>query len=373
MAKIGIITYHHVSNYGAAMQVWALQKHLITLGHEVFIIDYRPSHLTTGGCFRLPTDAWSRRANLVIGYLKVMALRNRFFGDGGKSQRFKQFHQEFLNLASPVYETNSSLRKKPPEADAYICGSDQIWNASEQFGIDSSYFLDFAPDGIQRISYAASFGRPKVHPRFKSATADLIRSLDAISVRERSGVEIVKELSDRDAEWVPDPTLLVNDGYPEAILPTDQSKDYIFSYTLRSRELVEHVEQQMALSTGLKVVSPLTLAASGNGEPGPLEWLGYIKSAKVVITNSYHGTLFSIIFKKPFVFVGLSGAKAGFNERANSLLHGLGLKERMMDSYDDKRLPEIIGTEIDWDSVHQKIEKWRVSATHFLEASIFRA
>jgi hypothetical protein len=117
------------------------------------------------------------------------------------------------------------------------------------------------------------------------------------------------------------------------------------------------------------VVSPLTLATSGHGEPGPLEWLGYIKSAKFVITNSYHGTLFSIIFKKPFVFVGLSGAKAGFNERADSLLKGLGLQDRMMNSFDLDLLKSVVAEEIDWDSVDQKVMRWRESANQY----IFRA
>lgn len=366
MAKVGIITYHFVPNYGAAMQAWALQKYLTNLGHEVFLIDYRPSHLTTGGYFHFPHDRWTLRADLVIAYQKVMGLKQWLKGDGGKRLRFEQFHQEHLNLSDRSYRSKRQLRQNPPQADVYICGSDQIWNASEQFGIDSSYFLDFAPKSVKRISYAASFGRPKVHPRFESATADLIRSVDAISVREQSGVGIVKELSDRDAEWVPDPTLLVNDGYPEAVLPADRAEDYIFSYTLRSRELVSNIERQMAAATGLSVVSPTTLAASGHGEPGPLVWLGYIKSAKLVITNSYHGTLFSIIFKKPFVFVGLSGAKAGFNERANSLLHGLGLQDRMMDSYDEDRLGLILSAEIDWDSVGLKIDRWREQANSYL-------
>jgi hypothetical protein len=212
MAKIGIITYHFVPNYGAAMQAWALQKHLESLGHEIFIIDYRPSHLTTGGYFHFPRNRWSLRANLVIAYQKVMGLKQWLNGDGGKQGHFEQFHQKYMLFSDLCYQSNRQLRKNPPQADVYICGSDQIWNASEQFGIDPSYFLDFAPEGIQRIAYAASFGRPKVHPRFKSSTADLIRSMDAISVREQSGVGIIKDLSNRDSEWVPDPTLLVNDG-----------------------------------------------------------------------------------------------------------------------------------------------------------------
>jgi hypothetical protein len=365
MAQIGIITYHFVPNYGAAMQAWALQKYLCSLGHDVFLIDYRPSHLTTGGMFHFPKDAWSRRANLVIAYQKAMALKQMVRGDGGKVARFNAFHQEYFNIHGPVYRTNRELRESPPAADVYICGSDQIWNASEQCGIDSSYFLDFAPKGVKRISYAASFGRPYVHPRFEEATAALIGEMDAISVREESAVELVQIMCGRDATWVPDPTLMVEGGYPEAIEPRREG-EYIFSYTLRSRELVAQIEEKMAKGSGLDIVSPVTLAASGEGAPGPLEWLGYIKAAKYVITNSYHGTLFSLIFNKPFVFVGLSGTKAGFNERANSLLNRLGLQERMMNSFDEARLESILSTEIDWDSVGLEIDRWREQANSYL-------
>jgi hypothetical protein len=369
MAKIGIITYHFVANYGAAMQAWALQRYLCSLGHDAFLIDYRPSHLTTGGKFHFPKDAWSRRANLVIAYQKAMALKRMLRGDGGKIASFEAFHQKYFNIQGPVYRTNRELRGNPPEADAYICGSDQIWNASEQFGIDSSYFLDFAPAGVTRISYAASFGRPYVHPRFEATTASLIGGMDAISVREESALALVQDMCQRDATWVPDPTLMVAEGYPEAIEP-ERASDYIFSYTLRSRELVAQIETKAAQESGLEVVSPLTLAASGQGAPGPLEWLGYIKAAKYVITNSYHGTLFSLIFNKPFVFVGLSGAKAGFNERANSLLGRLGLEDRIIAEYDESQLSEILGRAPDWDSVTDIVDDWRVEATQFINESI---
>ena len=365
MAKIGIITYHFVPNYGAAMQAWALQKYLCAQGHDAFLIDYRPSHLTTGGMFHFPKDAWSRRANLVIAYQKAMALKGMLLGDGGKADCFETFHRKYFNIQGPVYKSNQDLCLQPPEADVYVCGSDQIWNASEQSGIDSSYFLDFAPKGVKRISYAASFGRPYVHPRFEDKTAALISQMEAISVREESAVDLVQSMCDRDATWVPDPTLMVEGGYPEAVEP-ERATDYIFSYTLRSRELVAQIEAKMAQESGLEIVSPVTLAASGEGAPGPLEWLGYIKAAKYVITNSYHGTLFSIIFRKPFVFVGLSGAKAGFNERAKSLLSRLGLQERMMNSFDETRLESILSAEIDWDSVGFEIDRWREQANSYL-------
>lgn len=370
MAKIGIITYHFVSNYGAAMQAWALQKHLQVMGHEAYFIDYRPAHLTTGGAYFFPKDAWTRRANVVITYLKVMSLRKLVLGDGGKQASFEKFHQDYMTFSDRCYHTNRELSRDLPKADAYICGSDQIWNASEQYGIDSTYFLDFVPDGCKRISYAASFGRPEVHPRFYEETARLVDRIDAISVREQSGVDLVQGLCDREATWVPDPTLLVSDGYPEAVSPDEAEGGYIFSYTLRSRELVAEIEAHASALSGLGVVSPSTLNASGRGSPSPLEWLGYIKSAKYVITNSYHGTLFSIIFRKPFVFVGLSGVKSGFNERAKSLLNRLGLNERIMFDCDKAKLETVLNEPINWSGVEIELDTWRKTATDFLNTSI---
>lgn len=370
MKRVGIITYHHVPNYGAAMQAWSLQMRLQHLGYDAFIVDYRPSHLTTGGGFIFPRDRWTLRANLVKGYMKLNAAKQKLKGSDEKLRRFERFHRDFLNIGAMRYTTNKSLRKNPPEADVYVCGSDQIWNASEQIGIDSSYFLDFAPQGVGRVAYAPSFARPFVHERFAAATAALIQKMDALSIREKSGVELIDKLCGREAEWVPDPTLLIEDNFPDAALPQSRAEEYIFSYTLRSRDVVAAIESNLADELGLELLSPKNLSEKGMPEAGPLEWLGYIKSSRFMITNSYHGTLFSIIFKRPFVFVALTGAKAGFNERAFSLLNGLGLEARIVKECDRNQLSQLIHDPIDWESVHEKIREWRLSADQYLAKSI---
>ncbi|QQS55448.1 MAG: polysaccharide pyruvyl transferase family protein [Candidatus Competibacteraceae bacterium] len=370
MKKIGIITYHFVTNYGAALQAWALQKFLQSLGHEVFIIDYRPSYLTSGGYFWWPVDAWHCHANLVIAYLKLMTLRQALLGDGGKTTNFAIFHERFLKTKKPIYHSLNELKRKPPEADIFICGSDQIWNASVQFGIDPAYFLDFVPSGIKKISYATSFGRSFIEERFKQETARLIARLDAIAIREQSGVEIVKNLTGKKAIWVPDPTLLVEDGYPEVERPLAVPSDYLFSYTLRSRELVAKVEKRVGQSQKLKIVSPEILKLTKIGAPGPLEWLGYIKAAKFVVTNSYHGTIFSIIFRKPFIFVGLSGHKADFNERALSLLDRLKLSAHVISDFNEEKIDAISKVIPDWDYIYSEVATWRKIARSFLELEV---
>ncbi len=369
MARIGIITFHHLPNYGAAMQAWGLQQCLRSLGHEPRFIDYQPAHHTTGGAPWWPTDAWRLKADLVIAAMHARALRQRLRGDGGKTARFQRFHAEHLQFGPTRYRSNGQLRRQPPEADAYICGSDQVWNASRQFGIDPAYFLDWAPAGTRRIAYAASFGRRSLPERFRARAAAMIGRLDAVSVRERSAVDEVRAMTGREPAWTPDPTLLVDHGYPEAVLP-GRSEPYLFSYTLRSRELVADVERHLSEQAGLPVVSPDTLAAEGAGAPGPLEWLGYIKAADRVITNSYHGTLFSIIFRKPFVFVALGGQKADYNERARSLLERLALTDRMVFEYDCDQLDRIAGAAPDWQAVDANIRGWREQARRFLADAI---
>ncbi len=365
--RVSLLTYHFVDNYGAALQAYCLQKHLQALGHDAAFIDYRPSHLVSGGSFRLPLDRWRVKANLTIGYLKARELRKMLLGDGGKRRSFEEFHRDYLHIVGPTYRSYQSLTKRPPDADAVICGSDQIWNSSVQYGIDPTYFLGFARPDQKTLSYAASFGRPSVEERYRNQVASLLGGVQAISVREASAVDIVAELTGRTATWVPDPTLLITDGHPEAVPPRNINSDYTFSYTLRSRELVAQVEQRIAQLLHRPVVRPASIKTSKDSIPGPLEWLGYIKSSQFVITNSFHGTAFSIIFRRPFVFVGLPGAKAAFNERAHSLLTRLGLEDRMIHEWDASRLERISSTEPDWSAVESKMNLWRAEANRFLQ------
>jgi hypothetical protein len=368
MMKVAIVTYHYVSNYGALLQAWGLQKFLVSQGHQASFIDYRPAHLTTGGGFWWPTSGWRCRANIVIALMKARSLKQAIFGNG-QQRRFDEFCQTHLSIASPRYETLRELDRNPPQADAYICGSDQIWNASKQRGIDPVYFLPFGASDIRRVSFAASFGRPHVPPRFQAEVGELLGGLDAISVRERSGVDIVRDLAGRDAAWVPDPTLMVDDGYPEAI-PPERDGDYIFSYTLRSRDLVSEIEQDLGQRLGLEVVSPATVRAAHGATPGPLEWLGYIKHSRFVITNSYHGTLFSIIFRRPFAFVGLPGNKAAFNERALSILELLGLSDRTILDYDPTQLGKLTSEPPNWEAVQIKLRPYRDSGINFVREAL---
>lgn len=351
------------------MQAWALQTFLESLGHEPAFVDYQPSYLTTGGKLFLPLSGWAIRANLINAFLYGKRIKWKVFGDNGLQRKFSEFQAKHLKTLPKRYVSNEQLLENPPIADSYICGSDQIWNASGQYGVDPSYFLNFVPSAAGKVAYAASFGRPYVEKPFTEQVGELIRDFDSISVRESSGVRIVKELIGREAAWMPDPTLLLENGYPQAVDP-QESSPYIFSYSLRNNSLVSKVEIEISNETGINVLNQKVLLKTRNVVLSPLQWLGYLKSAEIIITNSYHGTLFSIIFERPFIFVELSGSKAGYNERSHSLLKALKLTGRIVNSADAKRIKSILSSEIDWAGVRGVLNTWRSSAGDFLKTSL---
>ena len=160
MIKVGIITYHFVANYGAAMQAWALQEYLSKNGYLPKIIDYQPDHIANGGNIFFPTRLDQIKVVAFILLLKIRAfllLLSKY--ENRKKQKFFDFHSLYFFLTENKYKTIQSLNESKHDFDVFICGSDQIWNSSRQAGIDEAYFLNFVPKGAKKVSYAASFGR----------------------------------------------------------------------------------------------------------------------------------------------------------------------------------------------------------------------
>jgi hypothetical protein len=372
--KIGILTFHFADNYGAVLQVYALQTYLLSLGHEVKIIDYHPDYVTKGGGFHLPTNRRKIKADIVIAYLRIQRLYAWLFDRSEQKKLFSDFRRTFLSIDNGNYPDAKSIRENPPDYDAYICGSDQVWNPSVQYGVDPVYFLDFGSKKTRRISYAASFGKNTLDDEAKPRVASLLSRLDHISVREKSGIKIIKQLTGLTPHCLPDPTLLLDD-YTSVTAEPEIREQYLMSYVLRCGDVVGDIQKYVADQLDLKIIVPNNPLKRWKdvGDVvycGPREWLGYIKNARIVITNSFHGTVFSIIFKKPFITVGLTGKKEGLNERAISLLEMVGLKERLLDCYDESRIRYLIEAPIDWASVDSSLQTWRMQASEFFETAL---
>jgi len=372
--RVAIFTFHFSDNVGALLQTYGLANFLRSRGVDAHVVDYHPAHVEDGGAFLPPVSKQNIRADIIIAYQKMTKFINATFGNKEQVLKSASFRENHLFVSETPYSTLQQLLQSPPEEPVYICGSDQIWNPSPQFGVDPAYFLSFGDEAKTRISYAASFGKDSLEPRFSHEVGSYIDKFNAVSIREETGVNIVKQVSSKPVHWLPDPTLLI-ENYDNVIHRPSESRPYIFSYVLRSGKDIVELQRYLAEKYNLGVVTPHNPMRRWKtyGKtifPGPQEWLGYLHDARYVITNSFHGTVFSVLFNKPFVSVGLSGKKSGLNARARSFLGKVGLQDRLLVDPDRESLDALLNKEIDWSEVNSKVAAWRKEGQDFLLENI---
>ncbi len=339
--KIGIITFHWAANYGAVLQAYALCEYLQDLGHDAEIINFYPPRYKKN-IFRA----------IMTKHLKLIPKRIK---EIPKEQEIEKFRTAYLRR-SEYYSGNKKLKQKQPIYDCYICGSDQIWNMSFlRYGERRktyTYFLDFAPKEKILASYAASFGTEIYADDLHDDIKKYLKRLDFVSVREKTGLDIVNGLGIYNACVVPDPTLLLpKQCYEKFLQNKDPKTEYAYSYMLHGRERDADILFKQLKKSGIDIVY------SSNG--GIENWLTEIYCSKIVITNSFHGVVFSIIFEKPFVAVLIEGS--GMNDRILTLLHKLGLEDRIFNGD-----ISIIHKAINWQTALQKLNQYRESGIDFL-------
>jgi len=373
--RVGILTYHFSDNYGALFQAYALRQWFLNQGCEADFINYHPEHVEGGG--NIQFDNLFSRKNLKVVYLKLTKIKGKWLGNRQLQDNFYHFRRKFLGIISPEYKTIQELASASLNYDLLVCGSDQIWNPSEHFGIDPVYFLSFSIQNkhVRRISYAPSFGRDEIDSKYFDDLSSLIHKLDGISVREQSGIKIIKDLIGVEPECVPDPTILLSD-YSGIMAPYQVSSEkYVFCYGLRSRIVIGEVAETLASRLGADLYSPYNPHRRWKeiGEtvyPCPRQWLYLMQNAEFVVTNSFHGTALSILLNKPFVVVGLQEGKAGFNARALNLLELSGLSSRFLMDAKPATVDKILYNPIDWDFVNEKVKVLRRNGIEYLSQQI---
>lgn len=344
--KIGILTFWWAQdNYGQLLQCYALQKYLKDMGHEAFLIRYRHSF------DKKPTPFLFRAVNALNPYIvyrhynykkkNAQTLKERKEFDRG----FDDFRKTYIVQSEKEYTKYEELKKNPPVADAYIVGSDQVWNYRFLDTPRSlpyhAYFLDFGSEETKRMSYAASWGVTSLPDKVKKVISPLIQKFDYVSVREEGGTELCKQCGVPSAEWVCDPTLLLSaDSYRQ--LYSDKirklSAKYVFLYML-GNECDFDIQNvyDWAGKNSLEVVYVTGNAIVDNNKKFFAtipEWIYLIDNAEYVITNSYHCGVFSTIFGKRFGIVPLKGKDAGMNARFDSLFELRGTGDRFISDKD---------------------------------------
>ncbi len=376
--NVGILTFHFSDNYGAALQAHALRRWLTEQGHRASFIDYRPAHIEHGGRLSLPTSPARLKANLKVVYLAMSSFLHEHFGHRGQKEKFVRFRQHFLDVpggrASADNETSLAAAQS---FDLIVAGSDQIWSPSQHFGFDPNYFLSFAQAyPARKISYAASFGRDRVSTSEAAQLPQLLRHFDAISVREASGITLVERATGQRPANVPDPTLL-HSHYPELTEGASSAPGdpYIFCYGLRSPDNIRQTANLVSGQLNCPVLSPHNphrrWAEIGTTVyPDPGEWVALVKNARFVVTNSFHGTVFALLFRKPFIVAGLTGEKATANARATHLLRAVGLESRFAPSFSAQNVQALMAREIDWAAVDARLAELRQAGNAFLSAQL---
>lgn len=356
--KIKTITCHDVYNVGASLQAYALLKYLTKQGHDVEIIDYKPDYLSKHYNF-LAINNPKYEKNLILKCLYVvLKFPKRLIAYPGK-KKFDKFREEYLKLTKR-YKSLDELKQNPPMADLYIAGSDQIWNTIFPNGKDGAFYLDFGPQDVKRASYAASFATDKIALGWKEQVKIWLNKLDKISVREKSSIKILEQLEIK-GETVLDPVFLLTvDQWKELIKNRTRTKN-VFVYDFDENELIKKISLEVKRSYESRILSFFNVDYSNENlkYPGPLEFIESIYNSEVIISNSFHATVFSLIFNKEFIVIKRN---ENINVRMIELLKLVGLEDRIISSVEDLWSVK----PIEWDKVDSSLKEERKKSVEYL-------
>ena len=356
---IGIITFHCSYNYGSALQAYALQAYLNKNDKKVKVID-----------FVLKSDFEQYhlfRTSLYKKHIKVFVADLLFFPKNYKRKKnFSKFLKTYIELTEKTYFDSEQMRELNQQFDTFICGSDQIWNLACTRGIVPAYFLGFANDEKRKIAYAPSIAHLTFEDNLIQGLSYYLNRLDAISVREKSTIQVISSLTDKPVYHTLDPTLLLRkEDYTSIISPQKTSK-YIFVYMLEYCENLIQYVCKLSHKTGMKIIHISRRGAWKYHHAknvygcSPNDFLSYIHYADYIVTNSFHATVFSIIFQKKFCTFK---TKHSFS-RMVDLLESVGLSKRLYKKQFD------ISQEIDFCEVNKKLEELKKDSMDFLERSL---
>jgi len=376
--KIGVLTFYKVNNYGAELQAFALHYKLKALGYDNELINYP--------YIKNKSHRRSKRSRPILNNSRINRLKDfilKCLDDYSKMRypsvaalrrsRFEAFYKQHVSL-SPLYPSIDDLYNASLDYTCYIVGSDQVWNPNNQTNI-APYFLTFAPEKVKKIAYASSFGVGTIPSGYKEKMKDLLMNIDFLSCREQSGVAIIKELTGIKASHVVDPTmLLTKKEWIDLSIPFDFEEPYLLLFIFKPSKYVDALVKRFKAQTGLRVLrickNEMPLEKDQDilnlRDLGPAEFLGVFNKASFVLTTSFHGSIFSILFEKPFFSI-TPGSKNN-NARQESLLNKLGLEDRLLTEGSPIPTPEEF--DLDYEAINPLVATEREKSIQFLNESL---
>lgn len=358
--RVGIITFHCAYNFGSALQAYALQQAVESLGHTCRIVDYRSRDFNSYKLIKI------RRP---MGMLRSIM---RYRINKTRKLAFEAFWKNYLNLTERTftYKDEQELESLRDQFDCFVCGSDQIWNLDCTKGVVGPFFLSFAGDR-KRVAYAPSLAHTAFEERYfdRSLVSKYLSSFDYLSVREEETIGVFQPLVSQKIEHVLDPTLLLRrDAYEEIASVSPQDEPFIFAYMIAHNPLLVDSIRDTASRKGKRVLyvasKELHIAGATNVFGiGPSEFMTLLSHADCVLTNSFHATVFSILFHKPF-WVFSSGHSS---TRILGLLKDIGLRDRFADFLE---VGSYQGATIDWLDIEARLELLRKDSWDYLRKAL---
>ena len=365
---------HRVMNYGSVLQAYALQQMVTSLGYDTELIDYEyPNAFHEKN--QQKKSILYKVAKFGFGVMRKVLYSILYHGD--KKSKIEAFATSHFNLSAKRYFTVDSIQKNPPEYDVYITGSDQVWNPSFTLG-DSIFMLSFVDASRKKIAYAPSVTMRNIPLEYKDIFKDNLSQYSSLSVRDNYSAEDLTKLLNRPVTTVCDPVLLLSQNDYESIVAESKIKikekyvllyilDYMFDPYPNIVPIIEKIKRQFDCPVyfiwGKKKHSILCGSDKYIPVPSVADFLSLIKNAEVVITTSFHGTAFSLIFRKQFLSIVNNSDK---DSRIGDLLKQVGLNNNCVDinSTFEKYVP------IDYQQADCNIENYINKSRQFLQDSL---
>ena len=383
--KVGIVSCYFKHNYGSMLQAYATQQILDNMGieNETINVDENVDFANGKKKYYMTQITNFTFIKSKLGMIKLK-FDKKLKKDLGKNisirdKKYNEFEQKF-RLTYP-YKTYAELTEKCKDYSSVLVGSDQLWLPVNV--VADYYTLNWVPDDMNKISLATSFGVSTVPDKYKESYKKFLNRIDNLSVRESAGVKLVSELSDKKATLVCDPTLLLTKQewmeiqQEERIIKDKYILCYFLGNNIEHRKFAERLKEK----TGYKIVSlnhadeyvkySDIFADETPYDIGPAEWINLIRNAEYVCTDSFHGTVFSLINNtKFFTFERYSNknSKVSTNSRIYSLLEIVNLKERILSGTEN--VEDVLKYNIDFDKVNTKLADFRNESKAFLEKAL---
>lgn len=351
--RIALLTIWHEGNYGAEMQAYATIRALKELGHDVEMIDIRLSDMRKCN--------WKGRLHKTLSNAICPVFH-----------KFNHFWSHYIPTTQR-YKTTEELKASPPKADVYLVGSDQVWNPEITEAFSSLYFLNFGRREVKRISYASSFGKTTwdEDTNLTLQIKALLNGFSSLSCREKTGCGILRNEFGKGSVCVLDPTLL-HKGYPE-LTGSVKERNTLVYYPVCPFPELESFGKELASACSLQYVNTNTVKKVPIlglwDRPSIEQWVENIACASFVVTQSFHGLAFSLIYHRQFAVVCNPGGESR-STRLTDLLKQLGLEERFFATVADLRRSHIWEKKIDYCKVESKLDGLREDSINYLKSAL---